>query len=59
MNEDALSPADESRRDVLLGGLMATVAAGLPATGIPPTAAVSSSARSGAGARSYSVSMRE
>jgi hypothetical protein len=30
MNEDALSIADASRRNVLLGGLMATFAAGLP-----------------------------
>jgi hypothetical protein len=30
-SEDALSPADALRRDVLLSGLMAPVAAGLPA----------------------------
>ena len=36
MNEDALSPADASRRDVLLGGLMATVAAGLPSAASQP-----------------------
>jgi non-heme chloroperoxidase len=32
MNEDALSHADASRRDLLLGGLMTTVVTGLPAT---------------------------
>jgi hypothetical protein len=37
MNEDALSPVDASRRDVLLGGLMATVAAGLPAAAFAQT----------------------
>ena len=37
MKEDALSPADGSRRDVLLGGLMATVAAGLPAAAFAQT----------------------
>jgi non-heme chloroperoxidase len=37
MNEDALSPADASRRDVLLGGLTATVAAGLPAAAVAQT----------------------
>ena len=36
MNDDALSPADASRRDVLLGGFMATVAAGLPSACLSP-----------------------
>jgi non-heme chloroperoxidase len=38
MNEDALFPADASRRDVLLGGLVATAAAGLPAAAFAQTA---------------------
>jgi non-heme chloroperoxidase len=39
MNENSLSPARASRRDVLLGGLTATVAAGLPAAAFGQTAA--------------------
>lgn len=38
MNEDALFAADASRRDVVLGGLMATAAAGLPAAAFAQTA---------------------
>jgi non-heme chloroperoxidase len=37
MTNDAPSPADASRRDVLLGGLTATVAAGLPAAAFAQT----------------------
>jgi hypothetical protein len=37
MNEDALFAADASRRDILLGGLMATVAAGMPAAAFAQT----------------------
>src|SRR5262249_18819228 len=46
-NEDALSPADGSRRDVLLGGLMATAAAALPAAAFAQTNLPSSPASKG------------
>jgi non-heme chloroperoxidase len=38
MNENSFAPARASRRDVLLGGLTATVAAGLPAAAFGQTA---------------------
>src|SRR5262249_14146059 len=55
MNGDALSPAETSRRDVLLGGLMATVAAGLPATARAQTAPGHTSSHSGEGPKTMSM----
>jgi non-heme chloroperoxidase len=57
MNEDTLSLADASRRDVMLSGLMAAVAAGLPAGAFAQTTQRQDlpSSRTSAGTRTMST----